>query len=360
MTDSPFAATQVESLPATQAATEPAAQSATRDRSSAVDCLDQVQRALVQHVRVPTQIKDYPGNGQKGLDKMALLAHKGILHELYKIRPNLSFNKNLMKAGLRNAIQKDWQFNDGDSADFVKKGQERLSAMCRHLAQALVKPTPPPWAKAIAMGAASIDEILRRGKSSDALPQPRTPDPPQVQPLLDLVDDAQPRTPDPPADASHEQVPMQVDNGSAVADGADLAGDTLAPIDTAGVDLDGEPHAPIFQDKVEDEDGNVFYVGLDSYRSMPWKYDLLGTSYIDAVAWDFPQAEKGDDMNYMLCRWESGDSYTCNHMTIKKFLQLYGPEVSIPVEAVFPCNRCLMKSLMILCYAMFYVLCYAF
>ena len=103
---------------------------------------------FTSHFNTPVKLRDY---GPK-VDNKAIAEHKAMMKALYIIQPNLSFVPMVIKSclvDLATSQKAVWKFSDTDIQRWASDVGPRIRLMCRHLAQAIGRPTPPSWAVSV-------------------------------------------------------------------------------------------------------------------------------------------------------------------------------------------------------------------
>ena len=132
---------------------------------------------------MPTRVGAYG----PAIDKKTLVQHAKLLSRLGTIAPNFAFTAAAIRSallGVASMKQQAWGFSDGDCKQWSCDLQERLRRMCRHVAQAKIKPTPPKWLAFVLSQTGAVDATSGCVAEDDlpaALPKTGQPPPADQQ-----------------------------------------------------------------------------------------------------------------------------------------------------------------------------------
>jgi hypothetical protein len=114
-----------------------------RPRASGAQC-DGLTNVLHSYLTSPTRINKYGPQ----LDKKSLGLHIGLLIEIKKLQPNMSFAPLKMASVLQEVAKRNstrWGFSSSDVQCFARDVGPRVRLLCRHFMQNYNKATKPKW-----------------------------------------------------------------------------------------------------------------------------------------------------------------------------------------------------------------------
>lgn len=110
------------------------------------DLADGMASLFSEYFGAPTKLQKYG----PGLQRRELAQHRGLILRLRSMQKNLAFQPLMVKKALASVARANmgrWRFCEEDIEVWAGDVGVRVRAMCRHIAQAQCKKTPPHWVK---------------------------------------------------------------------------------------------------------------------------------------------------------------------------------------------------------------------